>query len=171
MCQSIITLCPFFLSFLVSQGFIVQLRGMDDHLPLPGITIGDIGMKFGNGAYNSMDNGVLRFDHVRIPRDQMLMRYAFLTLPNFPFCILLIIGCLLIWMPDSSMLVLNFILNFSTLYDDAQVLIDQAYFLCLLLFQTILWVKDIITGALDNPLFTGNGFDFNYQSLFPCSIF
>ncbi|MBA0859225.1 hypothetical protein Goshw_004587, partial [Gossypium schwendimanii] len=38
-----------------------------------GITVGDIGMKFGSGAYNSMDNGVLRFDHVRIPRDQMLM--------------------------------------------------------------------------------------------------
>jgi acyl-CoA oxidase len=48
---------------------------MDDHLPLPGIMpVGDIGMKFGNAAYNSMDNGVLRFDHVRIPRNQMLMR-------------------------------------------------------------------------------------------------
>jgi hypothetical protein len=23
-----------------------------------------------------MDNGVLRFDHVRIPRDQMLMRFV-----------------------------------------------------------------------------------------------
>jgi acyl-CoA oxidase len=47
---------------------------LDDHLPLPGITVGDIGMKFGNAAYNTMDNGVLRFDHVRIPRNQMLMR-------------------------------------------------------------------------------------------------
>ncbi|KAJ1394064.1 Acyl-coenzyme A oxidase, N-terminal [Sesbania bispinosa] len=55
------------------HGFIVQLRSLDDHLPLPGITVGDIGMKFGNGAYNTMDNGVLRFDHVRIPRNQMLM--------------------------------------------------------------------------------------------------
>ncbi|RZB78155.1 Peroxisomal acyl-coenzyme A oxidase 1 isoform B [Glycine soja] len=45
------------------HGFIVQLRSLDDHLPLPGITIGDIGMKFGNAAYNTMDNGVLRFDH------------------------------------------------------------------------------------------------------------
>ncbi|KAF7810081.1 peroxisomal acyl-coenzyme A oxidase 1-like [Senna tora] len=66
------------------HGFIVQLRSLDDHLPLPGITVGDIGMKFGNGAYNTMDNGVLRFDHVRIPRNQMLMRsvlllYLFLT--------------------------------------------------------------------------------------------
>ncbi|GAB2274191.1 acyl-coenzyme A oxidase [Dionaea muscipula] len=61
------------------NGFIVQLRSLDDHLPLPGITVGDIGMKFGNGAYNTMDNGVLRFDHVRIPRDQMLMRVSQVT--------------------------------------------------------------------------------------------
>ena len=58
------------------EGFIVQLRSLEDHLPLPGITVGDIGTKFGNGAYNTMDNGVLRFDHVRIPRNQMLMRYV-----------------------------------------------------------------------------------------------
>ncbi|KAK9716339.1 hypothetical protein RND81_06G226700 [Saponaria officinalis] len=61
------------------HGFIVQLRSLDNHLPLPGITVGDIGMKFGNGAYNSMDNGVLRLDHVRIPRDQMLMRVVQVT--------------------------------------------------------------------------------------------
>lgn len=61
------------------HGFIVQLRSLDDHLPLPGITVGDIGTKFGNGAYNTMDNGVLRFDHVRIPRDQMLMRVSQVT--------------------------------------------------------------------------------------------
>ncbi|KAL7167202.1 hypothetical protein ACSBR2_037807 [Camellia fascicularis] len=61
------------------HGFIVQLRSLEDHSPLPGITVGDIGMKFGNGAYNTMDNGVLRFDHVRIPRDQMLMRVSQVT--------------------------------------------------------------------------------------------
>ncbi|KAK3039514.1 hypothetical protein RJ639_028096, partial [Escallonia herrerae] len=61
------------------HGFIVQLRSLEDHLPLPGITIGDIGMKFGNGAYNTMDNGVLRFDHVRIPRSHMLMRVVQVT--------------------------------------------------------------------------------------------
>ena len=54
----------------------MQLRSLEDHSPLPGVTLGDIGGKFGSGAYNSMDNGVLRFDHVRIPRDQMLMRFA-----------------------------------------------------------------------------------------------
>ncbi|KAJ8748125.1 hypothetical protein K2173_014554 [Erythroxylum novogranatense] len=51
----------------------------DDHLPLPGITVGDIGMKFGNGANNTVDNGVLRFDHVRIPREQMLQRVLQVT--------------------------------------------------------------------------------------------
>lgn len=61
------------------HGFIVQLRSLDDHSPLPGITVGDIGMKFGNGAYNTMDNGVLKFDHVRIPRNQMLMRVSQVT--------------------------------------------------------------------------------------------
>ncbi|CAI9771569.1 unnamed protein product [Fraxinus pennsylvanica] len=61
------------------HGFIVQLRNLEDHTPLPGITLGDIGTKFGNGAYNTMDNGVLRFDHVRIPRDHMLMRVSQVT--------------------------------------------------------------------------------------------
>ncbi|GMJ11001.1 acyl-CoA oxidase 1 [Hibiscus trionum] len=61
------------------HAFIVQLRSLDDLSPLPGITVGDIGMKFGSGAYNSMDNGVMRFDHVRIPRDQMLMGISQVT--------------------------------------------------------------------------------------------
>ncbi|KAK1408075.1 hypothetical protein QVD17_39707 [Tagetes erecta] len=61
------------------HGFIVQLRSLDDHSPLPGITLGDIGMKFGHGGYNTMDNGVLRFDRVRIPRNQMLMRVSQVT--------------------------------------------------------------------------------------------
>ncbi|KAF5180433.1 Acyl-coenzyme a oxidase, partial [Thalictrum thalictroides] len=61
------------------HGFIVQLRSLDDHSALPGITVGDIGMKFGSGAYNTMDNGVLHFDHIRIPREQMLMRVSQVT--------------------------------------------------------------------------------------------
>ncbi|KAK9921846.1 hypothetical protein M0R45_030342 [Rubus argutus] len=61
------------------NGFLVQIRSLDDHFPLPGITVGDIGMKFGSGAFNSMDNGVLRFDRVRIPRNQMLMRVSKVT--------------------------------------------------------------------------------------------
>ncbi|XP_022922392.1 peroxisomal acyl-coenzyme A oxidase 1-like [Cucurbita moschata] len=61
------------------HGFMVQIRSLDDHSVLPGITIGDIGMKFGNGAYNTMDNGVMHFDHFRIPRDQLLTRISQVT--------------------------------------------------------------------------------------------
>lgn len=64
-------------------------------MPLPGITVGDIGMKFGNGAYNTMDNGVLRFNNVRIPRSQMLMRFVqsshFLILYLVPFLLFIIL--------------------------------------------------------------------------------
>lgn len=35
--------------------------------------MGDIGPKFG---MNSNDNGFLRFDHFRIPRENMLMRFS-----------------------------------------------------------------------------------------------
>lgn len=38
-----------------------------------GITVGDIGPKFG---YDNMDNGFLIFNNVRIPRENMLMRNA-----------------------------------------------------------------------------------------------
>lgn len=53
--------------------FLVQIRSLDDHRPLPGVTVGDIGPHFGS---NGNDNGFCRFSHVRIPRDQMLMRYS-----------------------------------------------------------------------------------------------
>ncbi|RIA96762.1 peroxisomal acyl-coenzyme A oxidase 1 [Glomus cerebriforme] len=52
--------------------FLVQLRG-ENHKPLPGIDIGDVGPKYG---YNNIDNGFVRFTHVRIPRDQMLMKFS-----------------------------------------------------------------------------------------------
>ncbi|XP_035685665.1 peroxisomal acyl-coenzyme A oxidase 1-like [Branchiostoma floridae] len=53
--------------------FIMQLRSLENHKPLPGITVGDIGPKYG---CNDGDNGFVRFDQVRIPRDNMLMRFA-----------------------------------------------------------------------------------------------
>ena len=55
------------------HAFIVPLRSSTDHTPLPGIVVGDIGSKMG---YNGIDNGFLRFDHVRVPRRNMLMRHA-----------------------------------------------------------------------------------------------
>ena len=38
-----------------------------------GVKVGDIGPKFG---YKGMDNGFLQLTNVRIPRDQMLMKYS-----------------------------------------------------------------------------------------------
>ncbi|TPX66950.1 acyl-CoA oxidase [Spizellomyces sp. 'palustris'] len=58
---------------LGTHTFLVQIRSLEDHTPLPGITIGDIGPKYG---YNCVDNGFMLFDRVRVARESMLMRYA-----------------------------------------------------------------------------------------------
>ena len=86
------------------HGFLVQLRDLNTHEPCPGdiltidaslneqeyyvpviiihkrldgffsgITLGDIGPKLG---YGMTDNGFASFDHVRIPRRNMLMKHA-----------------------------------------------------------------------------------------------
>ncbi|GFR82557.1 acyl-coenzyme A oxidase [Elysia marginata] len=55
------------------QSFWVPLRHLETHQPLPGITVGDIGPKFG---YHTSDNGFLQLNRVRIPRENMLMRYS-----------------------------------------------------------------------------------------------
>jgi len=54
------------------HAFLVPLRDRN-YQPLPGITVGDIGPKFG---FTSIDNGFGQFSKVRIPRDNMLMRYS-----------------------------------------------------------------------------------------------
>lgn len=51
----------------------VQIRHPDTHEALPGIEVGDIGGKFG---YFSKDNGFMLLHNVRIPRKNMLMKYA-----------------------------------------------------------------------------------------------
>ncbi|KAF8872784.1 acyl-CoA dehydrogenase/oxidase C-terminal [Mucidula mucida] len=58
--------------------FFVQLRDMNNHQLLPGITAGDIGPKAMAG-YAPVDNGYARFDHVRIPKDNMLSKFAGVT--------------------------------------------------------------------------------------------
>ncbi|XP_031419959.1 peroxisomal acyl-coenzyme A oxidase 1 isoform X1 [Clupea harengus] len=55
------------------HAFIVPIRSMSTHEPLPGIEVGDIGPKFG---FDEVDNGYLKMDNVRIPRMNMLMKYA-----------------------------------------------------------------------------------------------
>lgn len=55
------------------QPFIVQLRDEETHKPMPGIKIGEIGNKVG---MNTVNNGFLAFDNVRIPLSNMLMKNA-----------------------------------------------------------------------------------------------
>ncbi|KAI9253672.1 acyl-CoA dehydrogenase/oxidase C-terminal [Helicostylum pulchrum] len=55
--------------------FIVPVRSPFDLKPCRGITVGDIGPK-AYGGFATTDNGFALFDHVRIPRDNMLMKFA-----------------------------------------------------------------------------------------------
>ncbi|KAJ9602127.1 hypothetical protein H2200_013487 [Cladophialophora chaetospira] len=53
--------------------FVVQIRDLKTHEPLPNVHVGDIGPKFG---YNTMDNGFLLFKGVKIPHSHMLARFS-----------------------------------------------------------------------------------------------
>ncbi|EXJ59288.1 acyl-CoA oxidase [Cladophialophora yegresii CBS 114405] len=53
--------------------FVVQIRDLKTHEPLPNVHVGDIGPKFG---YNTMDNGFLLFKNVKIPHVNMLARFS-----------------------------------------------------------------------------------------------
>lgn len=44
--------------------------------PVVGVVVGDIGPKFG---FSEVDNGFLKLENVRIPLDNMLMKYAKVT--------------------------------------------------------------------------------------------
>ncbi|KAF5338285.1 hypothetical protein D9757_014912 [Collybiopsis confluens] len=58
--------------------FFVQLRSLETHKLLPGITAGDIGPKAFDGT-PANDNGFARFNHVRIPKEHMLSKFAQVT--------------------------------------------------------------------------------------------
>ncbi|CAF1385836.1 unnamed protein product, partial [Rotaria sordida] len=55
------------------QMFLVQIRDLNTHEPLPGVEIGEISTRF---AHAAGDNGYLRLNNLRIPRTQMLMKLA-----------------------------------------------------------------------------------------------
>jgi len=57
------------------HAFLVPIRGEDGEA-LPGVTLEDSGLK---GGLNGVDNGLIGFDHVRIPRDNLLDRFASVT--------------------------------------------------------------------------------------------
>ena len=72
--------CGIVYARLISNGkdhgvhpFFFQLRNYKTHERLPGIQSGDLGAKI---TYNAKDNGWLSFDNVRIPRKNMLMKFA-----------------------------------------------------------------------------------------------
>jgi acyl-CoA oxidase len=58
--------------------FIVPVRDPKTLAPLPNIQIGDIGTK-ASGGFASIDNGFVRFEKVRVPRENMLQRYSQVT--------------------------------------------------------------------------------------------
>ncbi|XP_068626287.1 acyl-coenzyme A oxidase 1-like [Battus philenor] len=53
------------------HAFLVQIRDIETHMPLPGIKVGEIGPKFG---FQTANNGFLGFNNFRIPRKNMLMK-------------------------------------------------------------------------------------------------
>ncbi|KFX87306.1 hypothetical protein V490_08366 [Pseudogymnoascus sp. VKM F-3557] len=53
--------------------FVVPVRDLKTHQPLDGVYVGDIGPKFG---YNTMDNGFLLFNKVKVPHVNMLAKYS-----------------------------------------------------------------------------------------------
>jgi len=55
--------------------FILQIRD-ENHMPLKGITLGDLGYKMGD---NGNDTGYMILDNVRIPREYLLSKYHTIT--------------------------------------------------------------------------------------------
>ena len=53
--------------------FVVQIRDLETHEPLDNIHVGDIGPKFG---YNTMDNGFLLLNNVKVPYVHMLAKFS-----------------------------------------------------------------------------------------------
>ncbi|XP_076826060.1 peroxisomal acyl-coenzyme A oxidase 2-like [Clavelina lepadiformis] len=55
------------------HGFMVQIRDLTTHEPLPGVTVGDIGTKV---SFETVDNGFLYLRSVRVPRENLLSKLA-----------------------------------------------------------------------------------------------
>lgn len=53
--------------------FVMDVRDRVNHVPLPGIEIGDCGDKI---WLQGVDNGWIMFDHFRVPRDSLLDRFG-----------------------------------------------------------------------------------------------
>ncbi|XP_014790575.1 peroxisomal acyl-coenzyme A oxidase 1 isoform X1 [Octopus bimaculoides] len=82
--------------------FILQIRSLEDHSFMPGVITGDVGPKM---ALNSIDNGFMKLDNVRIPRNQLLMKYdqvlkdgTYISGPNkkFMYATMMTVRCTII---------------------------------------------------------------------------
>ena len=58
------------------NAFVVQLRDTHNGTTLPGITCGDMGAKMGR---NALDNGIVWFSGVKVPRTSLLSKYTQVT--------------------------------------------------------------------------------------------
>lgn len=56
--------------------FFVQLRDLKSGEPMPGVNVGNVGSKSGRLG---VDNGFIQFTNVRVPRENMLSRWAQVT--------------------------------------------------------------------------------------------
>ena len=58
------------------HGFLVKIRDKKTHQPLPGIEIGDCGDKIG---LQHVDNGWIKFNKLRVPKEALLNKFADVT--------------------------------------------------------------------------------------------
>lgn len=52
--------------------FLIRIRDQENHRPLRGVEIGDIGPKLN---FNTKDNGFIRFHHFRVPKDALFGKF------------------------------------------------------------------------------------------------
>ncbi|EAS04704.1 peroxisomal acyl-CoA oxidase (macronuclear) [Tetrahymena thermophila SB210] len=55
------------------HAFLVPIRSLEDHQPMPGVVIGDCGSKVG---LDGIDNGFLQFTNYRVPYDSLLDKFS-----------------------------------------------------------------------------------------------
>lgn len=67
------------------HGFLVQIRDKSNHVPLPGVEIGDCGDKI---ALQHVDNGWVKFHKYRIPKDALLNRFCDVTSDGVYFSVI-----------------------------------------------------------------------------------
>lgn len=55
------------------HAFVVPIRNKVNHMPFPGVTLGDCGLKEG---HDGIDNGFIIFSNYRIPKENLLNKFS-----------------------------------------------------------------------------------------------